>query len=81
MRRHYLDNVRWITVVLVVVYHVVYMYNGQGIPGVVGRLSDREAQVIDLLQYMLYPWFMSLLFIVSGISARLRCAGRRAGNS
>ena len=28
MRRHYLDNIRWITVGLVVLYHVIFMYNG-----------------------------------------------------
>ena len=28
MRRHYLDNLRWATVLLVVLYHVIYMYNG-----------------------------------------------------
>ena len=26
MRRHYLDNIRWITVGLVVLYHVIFMY-------------------------------------------------------
>ncbi len=71
MRKHYLDNIRWMTVVLVVVYHMAYMYNGQGIAGVAGRISDQEFQAADLLQYVLYPWFMSLLFIVSGISARI----------
>ena len=27
-RRIYLDNIRWITVCIVVIYHVIYMYNG-----------------------------------------------------
>ena len=26
MRKYYLDNIRWMTVILVVVYHVIYMY-------------------------------------------------------
>ncbi len=30
MRKYYLDNIRWVTVVLVVIYHVIYMYNGEG---------------------------------------------------
>ena len=29
MRKHYLDNIRWMTVILVVVYHVIYMYNAE----------------------------------------------------
>ena len=27
MRKHYIDNIRWMTVVFVVIYHVIYMYN------------------------------------------------------
>ena len=29
MRKAYLDNIRWVTVVLVVIYHVIYMYNAE----------------------------------------------------
>lgn len=70
MRKTYLDNIRWITVVLVVFYHVFYMYNGQGIPGTLGKITSLDVQYYDLYQYIVYPWFMALLFIVSGISAR-----------
>ena len=27
MRRHYLDNIRWMMVCAVVLYHVIYIYN------------------------------------------------------
>jgi len=65
-----LDNIRWITVVIVVVYHVFYMYNAEGIPGVVGNITGLEIQYYDVYQYLTYPWFMFLLFIISGISSR-----------
>lgn len=71
VRKHYLDNVRWITVVLVVIYHVFYMYNGQGIQGVLGKITDLDVQYWDVYQYAVYPWFMFLLFVVSGISSKL----------
>lgn len=71
MRKYYLDNIRWITVVLVVIYHVIYMYNAEGILGVLGKITDLEVQYYDAYQYLVYPWFMFLLFIVSGICARL----------
>ena len=64
MRKSYLDNIRLITVVLVVIYHVVYMYNAEGILGVVGRITDADPQCVDLYMYVVYPWFMSILFIV-----------------
>nr|MCR4696052.1 acyltransferase family protein [Lachnospiraceae bacterium] len=71
MRRKYLDNIRWTTVVLVVIYHVLYMYNAEGVMGVVGKITNLEVQYYDLFQYIVYPWFMCILFIVSGISSRL----------
>ena len=68
MRKYYLDNIRWMTIVLVVVYHVIYMFNGIITDGVIGPFYERQYQ--DGLQYILYPWFMVLLFIVSGMSSR-----------
>ena len=70
MRKSYLDNIRWMTVILVVIYHVFYMYNAEGLQGVCGKITDLEVQVFDVYQYAVYPWFMMLLFIVSGICAR-----------
>ena len=71
MRKSYLDNIRWVTVVIVVIYHVFYMYNGQGVAGTLGKITNLEVQYYDVYQYIVYPWFMMLLFIVSGISSKL----------
>ena len=68
MRKHYIDNIRWITIVFVVIYHVVYIFNGVQPYGVVGAFRENQWQ--DAVQYILYPWFMVLLFIVSGMSSR-----------
>lgn len=68
MRKTYLDNVRWITVVLVVIYHVIYMFNGVTKYGVIGPFCDVQFQ--DTFLYLVYPWFMLLLFVVSGMAAR-----------
>ncbi len=68
MRKYYIDNIRQTTVVLVVLYHVIYMFNGIIPFGVAGPLRDVQYQ--DAVQYILYPWFMVLLFILSGMSAR-----------
>ena len=70
MRKHYLDNIRWMTVVLVVIYHVLYMFNGEGILGGVGKITELEVQYYDIFLYAVYPWFMLLLFLVSGICSR-----------
>jgi len=71
MRKHYLDNIRWVTVVLVAIYHVLYMYNGEEVPGGLGKITDLNVQYYDLFLNAVYPWLMPILFIVSGISSRL----------
>lgn len=70
-RKFYLDNLRWITILVVVVFHIFYYYNDvgaepmfQGIPKTMGYTFPA------LFQYGVYQWFMLLLFIVSGICAR-----------
>lgn len=68
MRKRYLDNIRFITVILVVFYHVIYMFNGVTQFGIIGPFSEHQPQ--DVFQYLVYPWFMLLLFVVSGMSAR-----------
>ena len=68
MRKVYIDNIRWITVALVVIYHVIYMFNGVETAGVIGPFVKSQYQ--DVYLYMVYPWFMLLLFVVSGMCAR-----------
>ena len=70
-RKHFLDNIRWVTVLLVLLYHVVYFYNNKGVfGGIGGWVDDPKAQPQDVVMYLLYPWFMMLLFLVAGISSR-----------
>lgn len=69
MRKHWIDNLRWVTVLLVLLYHVIYYYNNKGVFGGIGGFGDGQ-QYQDVIMYILYPWFMPLLFILAGISAR-----------
>ncbi len=71
MRKYYLDNIRWITVVIVVIYHVFYMYNAEGVLGGLGKITSLSVQPYDIFLYLVYPWFMPVLFLVAGISSRL----------
>lgn len=68
MRKHYLDNIRSFTILSVVIYHVIYMFNAEASAGIVGPISRFRFQ--DSLQYILYPWMMILLFIVAGMCSR-----------
>ena len=69
MRKHWLDNLRCVTVLLVLLYHVIYFYNNKGVFGGIGGFGDGP-QYQDVMMYILYPWFMPLLFLLAGISAR-----------
>ena len=69
MRKHWIDNLRWVTVLLVLLYHVIYFYNNKGVFGGVGGFGNGP-QYQDVLMYVLYPWFMPLLFLLAGVSAR-----------
>lgn len=67
MRRNYLDNIRSGIVLLVVIYHVIYIFNSVG---VISNIQIKGIPQMDAMLYFLYPWFMACLFLVAGISAR-----------
>lgn len=66
-RKHYIDNIRWMTVVLVILYHVIYIFNCSG---VISNFGVKGIPQLDAILIFVYPWFMSLLFVVAGMSAR-----------
>ena len=68
MRKYYIDNIRSFTIILVVFYHVIYMFNSVITAGVIGPITN--APWLDTVQYLLYPWFMLILFIISGMCSR-----------
>ena len=72
MRKHWIDNLRWTTVLLVLFYHVIYFFNNKGVFGGIGGFGEfpETQQYQDVVMYILYPWFMPLLFLLAGISTR-----------
>ena len=74
-RYYFSDNLRWVCVVLVLIYHVFYNFNAQGVFGSVCR-SFAEEQWQDMVCTALYPWFMTLMFAVAGVSSRYALARR-----
>ena len=72
MRKHWIDNLRWVTVLLVLFYHVIYFYNNKGVFGGIGGFGEYPdcKQYQDIVMYILYPWFMPILFLLAGIGSR-----------
>lgn len=71
-RKNYMDNIRWATILLVLVFHVFYYFNKIGTPSIFQGnpeyTSGMPMTFAGIFQYAVYPWFMVLLFIVSGMS-------------
>lgn len=78
-RKDWLDNIRWMTIVIVVIFHVFYYYHNIGVSAMFKGLPPNPAAegarasitLVALFEYFVYPWFMMLLFVVSGIVAHI----------
>lgn len=72
MRKQYLDNIRWITILLVVIFHIYFYYNNIGAEAMFAGAAPYSGGMTfaGIFQYFVYPWFMLLLFVVAGMSAR-----------
>jgi len=66
-RKYFIDNIRSVTVLIVIVYHVAYLFNSAG---VVSNIGETGIPAFDTLCYFVYPWLMTIMFLVAGISAR-----------
>ena len=64
----FIDNIRWVVVMLVLIYHVFYNNNTLGVFGGIGGFEPNQWQ--DTICTLLNPWFMTLLFVVAGASSR-----------
>ena len=77
-RKKWIDNLRWITILTVVFFHVFYYYNNIGQDAMFSRLPANPAEeggkaaitFAGIIQYFVYQWFMLLLFVVSGMCAK-----------
>ncbi|HCW52619.1 MAG TPA: hypothetical protein DG753_02525 [Clostridium sp.] len=67
MRRHFIDNIKSLTILLVVIYHSIYIFNSAG---VYSNINVKGIPYMDMLLYFVYPWFMCLMFVLAGVCAR-----------
>jgi hypothetical protein len=64
MRKHYLDNLRWLCTLFLIPYHVLRIFN----PGESFYVKSSEIEAASIFLYAVWPWFMPLLFTIAGIS-------------
>lgn len=67
MRKYYIDNIKWVIIILVVIHHVVCIFNSTG---VVVNFNAPGIKALDIFSYFVYPWFMPCMFLIGGMSAR-----------
>lgn len=67
MRKHYIDNLRNMTILLLFPVHTFMIWNdfGSGF-----YIWQKESRLLSTLIVLVNPWFMPLLFVLAGISAR-----------
>lgn len=65
MRKYYIDNLRWISILLLIPFHTCMIYNNWGENFYV-KSSDNA--VLSSFIFICSPWFMPLLFAIAGVS-------------
>lgn len=66
MRKHYLDNIRIICMLLLFPFHAIMLFNNWGEAFFV---YSEPLSIAGYFHAFLYPWWMPLLFTISGISS------------
>lgn len=71
MRKHYLDNIRFLTIFFVVIFHVYFYYNNIGTEAMFAGLKPYEGAVTfaGIYQYFVYP----VVYVTAVCSRRNQC--------
>ena len=67
MRKHYIDNLRWIILLILIPYHTAMAWNVWGEPNYISLEGNR---VISSIVVIFSPFFMPLLFVLAGIGTK-----------
>lgn len=65
-RVNYIDNLRTITVSLLIIYHLSVAYNSWGEANYI--FFERVNPIASIVVFV-SPWFMPLMFLLAGVSA------------
>ena len=65
-RLNYIDNLRSLTVSLLIIYHLAMAYNTWGEPN---YIFLGETKFFSAIIVLISPWFMPLMFLLAGIGA------------
>jgi peptidoglycan/LPS O-acetylase OafA/YrhL len=64
-RKHYIDNIRWLTILLLFPFHALIIYNNFGEDN---YIKGNGNVILSNIITSFWPWFMPVLFVLAGIS-------------
>ncbi len=67
MRKHYIDNLRWLAILLLIPYHAAMAWNSWEEPNYIFFQGNK---MISSLIVFFSPYYMPLLFLLAGISTK-----------
>ena len=67
IRKHYIDNLRWIILLILIPYHTAQAWNVWGEPNYITFEGNRW---ISSIVVFFSPYFMPLLFVLAGVSTK-----------
>ena len=76
VRKHYIDNLRWLILLILIPYHTAMAWNVWGEPNYIFCEGNRA---ISSIVVFFSPYFMPLLFVLAGISTRFALRKRTGG--
>ena len=76
MRKHFIDNLRWIVILLLIPYHAAQSFNTWG---ELNYVTFSPNQAISSLIVFLSPYYMPLMFVLAGMSTRYALQKRSCG--
>lgn len=66
-RKYYIDNLRWLCVLLLIPFHAAMAWNSWGEKNYIWFNGNR---LLSTLAALISPWYMPLLFVIAGMSAK-----------
>jgi peptidoglycan/LPS O-acetylase OafA/YrhL len=64
-RKHYIDNIRWLTILFLFPFHALIIYNNFGEDNYIKGTGNI---ILSNITTAIWPWFMPVLFVLAGIS-------------
>lgn len=67
-RKYYIDNLRWLAILLLFPFHAAQIWSGGEYSGF--YVWSHTNTALYMFSTFVYPWYMSLLFVLAGISCK-----------